>query len=248
MRLATALASALDPVRFAQQVGMDCDPWQAQLLRSRSDRILVNCSRQSGKSTVAALLAVHVALHEPNSLILVVGPSERQSKELFLKALSFYRGAGRPVVAESENKLTLELENGSRVVSLPGKASTIRGFSGVRLLILDEAAQIEDEAYSALRPMLAVSGGGIIAMSTPWGRRGWWYEAWHSKERWTRFEVPATDCPRISKEFLEEELRSQGQWVFAQEYECKFMDAARSVFRGEDIDRIVREEIEAWKL
>ena len=67
-----------------------------------------------------------------------------------------------------------------------------------------------DELYMAVRPMLAVSGGRLVAMSTPFGTRGWWYEAWESSEPWERYEVPATMCPRISAEFLEEERRSMG--------------------------------------
>lgn len=248
LSLAGALARALDPVKLCQTIGMEPDPWQAELLRSNADRILVNCHRQSGKSLVAALLAIHIALHESAALVLIMSPSERQSRELFAKVLVIYRAAGRPVSADAENKLSLELENGSRIVCLPGKASTIRGFSAVRLLIIDEAAQVEDELYSAVRPMLAVSNGRLIAMSTPWGKRGWWYFAWTSRERWLRFEVPATECPRISAEFLEEERRTHGEWDYRQEYLCQFEDSARSVFRGDDIDRIIREEVEAWTL
>ena len=39
--------------------------------------------------------------------------------------------------------------------------------------------------------MLAVSKGRLIAMSTPFGARGWWYEAWKSEDTWERYEVLA---------------------------------------------------------
>ncbi|MDQ5829410.1 MAG: hypothetical protein M3324_05970, partial [Actinomycetota bacterium] len=102
----------------------------------------------------------------------------------------------------------LELENGSRIVTLPGSEKTIRGFSGTSLLILDEAARVEDELYFAIRPMLAVSGGAMMMLSTPYGKRGVFYEEWSSGEGWERYEVPAGRCPRISREFLEEEERA----------------------------------------
>jgi hypothetical protein len=215
--MARDLAVGLDPVSFARQVGLAADPWQADFLRSTERRILLNCSRQAGKSTVTALLAVHTALYEPGALVLLLSPSLRQSQELFRKALDVYRGLEHPVPIEAESALRLELVGGSRIVSLPGKEATIRGFSGVRLLAIDEAARVPDELYFTIRPMLAVSGGRLVALSTPFGTRGWWYEAWRSPEPWVRFKVPAQDCPRISPEFLAEEQRTMGAWWFAQE-------------------------------
>jgi hypothetical protein len=242
------LLIALAPVEMAHAADLAPDPWQAQLLRSAAPRVLLNCSRQAGKSTMAATLAVHAALYEPPSLVLLLSPSLRQSQELFKKALSCYRSAGGSVPSKTESALRLELENGSRIISLPGKQDTVRGFSGVRLLVVDEAARVPSELYFAVRPMLAVSGGRLLALSTPFGTRGWWYEAWRSKEPWERYEVSATQCPRITQEFLDEERRAMGEWWFAQEYECQFLDAETQPFGREDIERAFEEEVEPWDL
>src|SRR5215203_6670706 len=118
--IAADLAAGLDPVVLAHRVGLEPDPWQADVLRSVAPRQLLNASRQSGKSTTVALLNVHTALYEPDSLCLMLSPSLRQSGELFKKAAGIYRDLGRPVPADSETALTLTLENGSRIVSLPG--------------------------------------------------------------------------------------------------------------------------------
>src|SRR5581483_11153172 len=224
-----------DPVRLARAAGITPDPWQVDMLRSVAPRMLLNCSRQSGKSTTTAVLAVHTALYEPASLVLLLSPTLRQSQELFRKALDVYRAAARPVPAEAESALRLELENGSRIISLPGKEHSIRGYSGVRLLAIDEAARVPDDLYYSVRPMLAVSGGRLLALSTPFGTRGWWYESWRSEEAWERYEIPATACPRISADFLAEEQRSMGQWWFDQEYGCRFLDAQTQAFSREDI-------------
>src|SRR5215212_9514285 len=172
------LTVALDRVAFAKKLGITPDPWQRDLLRSTSDRILLNCSRQSGKSTMTAVIALHRALYYPGSLILCLAPALRQSQELFGKVLGFYRDLGRPVSPQAERKLSLELENGSRIVTLPGTEKTIRGFSGTALLVLDEAARVADELYFAVKPMLAVSGGALMMLSTPYGKRGVFYEEW----------------------------------------------------------------------
>ena len=246
--LASDLAMALDPTHLVKAAGLKPDDWQVRALRSGASRMLLNCSRQSGKSTVSAALAVHTALYEPGSLVLLLSPSLRQSQELFRKALDFYRAAAQPERPEAESALRLELANGSRIVSLPGKEGTIRGYSGVRLLVIDEAARVPDGLYFSVRPMLAVSGGRLMALSTPFGTRGWWYEAWQSTEAWDRFEVPATACPRIRPEFLAEEQRTLGEWWYRQEYECTFLDAQSQAFRREDVDRAFSDEVSVWRL
>jgi hypothetical protein len=246
--LAQDLLLGLDPVEMARAAGLDPDPWQTQLLRSRERRVLLNCSRQAGKSTMAALLAVHTAVYEPSSLVLLLSPSLRQSQELFKKALACYRDLASPIPSITESALRLELENGSRIVSLPGKQDTVRGFSGVRLLIVDEASRVSGDLYFSIRPMLAVSGGRLLALSTPFGTRGWWYDTWRSAEPWERYEVPASRCPRISASFLEEERRTMGEWWYAQEYECQFLDGETQPFGREEIDRAFEEEVQPWVL
>jgi hypothetical protein len=251
MGIATDLALALDPVQFASAtLGMYPDPWQRRVLRSTAPRILLNAARQSGKSTTVGILATHTVLYEPDSLVLLLSPTLRQSAELFKKCLAVYRSVEHPVPSESETALTLTLQNGSRIVSLPGQEANIRGYSGVRLLIVDEASRVPNELYASARPMLAVSGGRLLALSTPFGTRGWWYEAWVSGDRepWQRYEVPATQVPRISPEFLEEERRTVGPWWYQQEYMCRFLDAETQAFRREDIDKAFEEEVQAWEL
>jgi hypothetical protein len=233
--LRTAEQPAPSPIQFAKRTGIIVDPWQAAVLTSDAPRILLNCSRQSGKSTITALLGLHTALYQPGSLVLLVSRAERQSKELFRKALAAYRTLDRPVDPEAENKLELELVNGSRIVALPGSEGTIRSFSGVRLLLVDEASRVPDETYFAVRPMLAVSGGRIVAMSTPFGRRGWFWEAWDQGDGWERVQITAPKCPRITPEFLAEERAIMPAWWFNQEYLCEFEADAGAVFSGEAI-------------
>jgi hypothetical protein len=241
--LAEDLKLALDRPAFATRLGLEPDPWQERLLRSTTDRELLNCSRQSGKSTMSGVIALHRALYHPGSLILCLAPALRQSQELFGKIAGFYRDLGRPVSALGERKLSLELENGSRIVTLPGSEKTIRGFSGAALLILDEASRVADELYFAVRPMLAVSGGALMMLSTPYGKVGVFFEEWTEGKGWERYEVPAAECPRISGEFLAEERTSLPTRVFRQEYECSFEETEDQVFGYEEIERAMTDEI-----
>lgn len=233
--LAADLLAALDPAALCTKVGMVPDPWQLAVLRSTSRRICLVCARQAGKSWTSAVLAVWRAAYQPGSLVLMVAPALRQSQLLFFAALTLYRQLGRPVLSESENQTSLTLENGSRIVSVPGSEQTIRGFSAVDLLILDEASRIADEVLAAVTPMVAVSGGQILAESTPKGRRGWFYEI-SQNPRWEHYVVPATECTRISPAFLAEERADRGDFYFRQEYLCDFVDATGQYFPTEDID------------
>ncbi len=245
--LAADLAMSLDPVRLSQAAGITPDAWQASVLRSSAPRLLLNCSRQSGKSTTVGTLAMHTALYVPHALVLIVSPSKRQSEELFRKCLHLYRALGRPAPALSEGALHLELENGSRIVALPGKEDTIRAFSGVTLLAIDEAARVEDDLYRSVRPFLAVSGGRLVAMSTPFGKRGWWHKEWtEGGPGWERYEVPATECPRIPPEFLAEERRSLGPFWFRQEYECQFSENGEQLFSYEMVTAAITPDVAAW--
>jgi hypothetical protein len=176
------LRLALDRVAFTEELGIVPDGWQEQFLRSSADRVLLNCARQSGKSTMSALIALHRALYHPDSLVLCLAPALRQSQELFGKIAGFYRDLGRPVAPQGERKLSLELENDSRIITLPGSEKTIRGYSGAALLLVDEASRVDDGLYYAIRPMLAVSGGSLMMLSTPYGKRGIFYEEWTGGE------------------------------------------------------------------
>jgi hypothetical protein len=237
------LKLALDRVAFARAAGLEPDEWQRRLLRSTSDRLLLNCSRQSGKSTMTAVITLHRAIYHPGSLILCLAPALRQSQELFAKVLDFYRNLARPAPPSAERKLSLELENGSRIVTLPGTEKTIRGFSGASLLVLDEASRVDDELYFAVKPMLAVSGGALMMMSTPYGKRGIFFEEWTGGGGWERYEVPADKCPRITEEFLEEERASLPPWVYRQEYECSFEETEDQVFTTDLVERAVSSDV-----
>jgi hypothetical protein len=159
-----------------------------------------------------------------------------------------YATLGRPVPAESENKLSLELENGSRILSIPSTEATVRGLSSVRLLVLDESSRIPDSFYGAVLPFLAVSDGRLALLSTPWGRRGFFFDAYQHRDEWFYREVPGAACKRISPEFLAEQRRKTGAYFFAQEWECQFNDSVTGAFRSADIDAAVVEDDDAWNL
>jgi terminase large subunit-like protein len=242
---AESLALALDPVLLARRTLIEPDPWQAQLLRSRARQSLLLCCRQAGKSLTSALIAVDEAIHRPPALVLLLAPALRQSQELYRRVRSTLAAAGDlapPVIEESA--LRLELANGSRIVALPGKEATIRGYSSVALLVVDEAARVADDLYHAVRPMLAVSRGRLVLLSTPFGKRGFFHhEFTEGGPGWERVKITAPEVPRIDPRWLGEERNRIGDWWYRQEYLCEFVETDDQVFGYDDVMRAVSSDV-----
>ena len=230
-------ARALDPTLIARDVGLEqLDPWQSKLIDDPPKRLLCCCGRQVGKSTAASVCALHAAIYNAPSTIVLISPSLRQSVELYRTLHAMYsRLPGRPA-AQYETLTRLELENGSRIISFPGGERTIRGLAAVDLLVIDEAARVDEETVAATRPMLAVSNGSLFALSTPAGKQGWFYEQWVRGIGWHRISIKSTDCPRISPDFLQGERDALGPLVFSQEYLCEFHDPVGAAFMTELLD------------
>jgi hypothetical protein len=192
---------------------------------------------------VAAAVAAVEAIVRPQSLVLLLSPSERQSGELASKSFGYYDALGRPVPARKRTELQLHLTNGSRIIALPENEKTIRGYSGARLLVVDEASRVSDGLYRSVRPMLAVSRGRLLALSTPFGRRGWFFDEWQGNGYWERVKITADQCARIPHAFLAEERRALGERWFRQEYLCVFEEMVDALFCYSDIQAALSDDV-----
>jgi hypothetical protein len=166
---------------------------------------------------------------------------------LFKEVHTFWSKLSGAPDAKQESLTRMELSNGSRIISLPGSERTVRGYSA-SLVIVDEAARCSDELIGAVRPMLAAApdGGRFICLSTPAGKRGFFYEQWVHGVSWEKIEVKATDCARIKPEFLAEELAQLGPMVFGSEYLCEFHDAVTSVFSSSLIEQALTDDFQPF--
>ena len=225
----------LDPSLMLADLGFDPEPFQRKLLRSKAERILLLTHRQAGKSTAA--LGIGTALREPGSLILIVSRSQNQADELFRKLSHFYKVLGEPVPTVEDSAHTLALESGSRIVSLPHSPTTIVGYSDPKLIIIDEAARVADETYLSVSPMLLRSRGKLVAMSTPYGKRGWFCAAWHGEaSSWERTIYRASENPRLDAAYLAAERVRLGERWYLQDFECQFLDTDDQLIGGDVIE------------
>jgi hypothetical protein len=224
--------------------GYDPEPKQQALLSGTAPRVLIGACRQWGKSVSAAALAVVEALTVPRALVLLLAPVQRQSAELFGRVTTIYDALGQPVPELRRTRTALELMNGSRVLALPGVAATVRCFSSVRLVIVDEAAFARDELFSAVSPMVSRSQGRLVLLSSAFARRGFFYESWENGGTdWARTKVVAAEVPALDPEFLAAERRTLGPRLYRMEYEFVFSDVLASAFDPDAIERALEKAV-----
>lgn len=237
------------PLDWVQaRLGFTPDLWQAEFLQGVADgkweSVIMNCSRQSGKSEILAILALWMALARPNSLILIVAKQRQANEDIkkvrrwltILKKSLGRKYKGKVVITNmTENKTEFEFANGSRIIGLPDSPDSIRGYSAPVLVIIDEAGMQSDDVFVAVKPMLAVSHGVMVLASTPKGTRGFFCKEYKTNPNYKKFEIPWKECPRIKKEFIEDERLRYGDLFIAQEYECQFVDAISSLFTEQEI-------------
>ncbi|MEQ6898460.1 hypothetical protein [Microbacterium sp. KR10-403] len=191
-----------------------------------------------GKTDTLSYKGLHVGVYEPGRDVLIVSPTQRQSDEMLQRVRAHYRAlAGAPRLVR-DNASELGLANGSRVVSLPGSEGGIRGFSAVRLLIVDEASRVPDDVWASVLPMVSARDGQIIAASTPWGDRGWWAAAFQDEGAdWERTTVSVYESAQYSPERIARTRAAVSSFVWASDYEVRFADVESQAFGTEDVRR-----------
>ena len=248
-----------DPVRWIHDNGLlkdkeghtiILDEEQQRILSPANRRAILLCHRQYGKSSIASLLCFWQALYHPKSLCLLVSPSLRQSSENFRKVSDALDSITPKPELEEDNKLTLQFDNGSRILSLPGSEKTVRGFTSPDLIFVDEASEADDELFAALFPMFTSNPNGrMILASTPKGRRGFFYRLWSDPAPgWTKIMKRASENPRLDPEILAEARHALPDWEYRQEYECEFVSDEFALFDDERIKKALSydfEEIDA---
>ncbi len=214
------LAYAIDPALWVQkELGVTPAEWQSQFLRApQGASIVVLTARQVGKTTAASWAIAHFMLFTPGSLSVIACPAQRQSAEAVRKVHDHLTKVGAKL--KVNNVYGLELENGSRVLALPGSDDSIRGLTVDGWIVADEAARLTNDLISALRPMRARRPQARLAMlSTAWSRTDPFWTAWAGEDTsWLRLKATADVPGLFAPEFLEQERRALGEHNYSREY------------------------------
>lgn len=203
--------------------GLDYDTVQADVLTSYAKgerRLRMETTRQYGKSTTAALLALYQAFTKPKSTILIFSIGLEEAKEVLfrLKELLTQMPILFPPVGDS--KTELQLFNGSRIKCRSANASAGRGWTA-DLLIFDEAEYMPLEVFEGAQATLATKpDAGVLVISTVWSEHSWFWKL-RSNTAYKTFTATADECSRISQEFLKEQEQLLRYEVFRAEYFCE---------------------------
>lgn len=238
------------PSVFVETIlGIDPFDYQKEVLDAGQDRIAFVSGRQVGKSRTAAWMALHHALTNEDSTVLITAPTQRQSSELFNQVKKEMKDAEAVDAdlwgTERETRTVIEFINGSRILCLPtgNNGDNIRGYTA-GLVIVDEAAFIDDNVfYQVLLPMLAVTNGTLALLSTPYGAKGFLFDAFHDEleEDYLKKQVPTYQNPLVDEDFIMNQQAQLSSMDFKQEILGKFVESADSFFHSEIIDRAIED-------
>jgi hypothetical protein len=214
------VAYMLDPALWVRNVlGTEPSPWQEEFLRAKlGASIIVLTARQVGKTTVAGWAIAHFMFHNPGSMNVIVCPSLRQSVEAVRRVRESVVKAGGKL--KTDNVFRIELDNGSRVLALPGSDDSIRGLTVDGWIVADEAARLSEDLIAAVGPMRARKLDARFAMlSTAWSRTDPFWKVWSNGDpAWLRLKATADVYQLYPEEFLARELRTLGEIAFKREY------------------------------
>jgi phage FluMu gp28-like protein len=228
-----SILELIDPVVWLEAyTGFKPYPYQAKVLRDYKIRLrVIRKSRQIGMTTAVAQEAIWKAYTGDNRVILIVSPSDRQSKILMNKITATI-GKNRKLLENvvRRNRNELELSNGSVIISLPNNPDRLRGFSATDIY-LDEAAHFLNDGpvMAAIRPMLIATNGSFTIISTPFGKRGLFWDQYriavHKRKGAKAYDLcPSTICPLITKERMQQERENLTELEFKQEYLGEFIE------------------------
>jgi Terminase large subunit, T4likevirus-type, N-terminal len=231
-----ATCEDLDPVFLFERVIGAPDPWQSELLHAEDEFILVLASRQVGKSTTIACIVW--SLLAKGKFIVLCAPSQRQAAELYKKVMGFRNRSH--IMSIRSTQTELELSNGGRLVCAPSSSDTIRGYSAVDLICLDEAAFADDETITALMPMRA-ENGKIFMSTTPNGARGFFYEVW-KEGKVRRINARSVEIPRLARKVAFDKAHLPSV-KFEVEHLCSFIGSGRPYFNPVAIEAALSQEV-----
>ncbi len=243
----------VNPVLFARELlRIELMAFQTAALNPATMRGILNCSRQAGKTLAMAIKAVHLTFTVARTNVLVLAATLDQAGRFFRVIEEQLGQLGVRIERDGVHKYSAVLRNGSSIVALSA-GQKFRGLSAVHLLLVDEAAEVPDEAFHAVTPMLSTTAGqgpgGIWLMSTPQGKRGFFWDIWsEGGEGWKRICIPATEVPRFTPEWLAEERARKGELRFRQEYLCEVVDTPDSLFREDLVRRAISKNVPRLRL
>ena len=213
----------LSPAEWAESVlHFHPDTKQVDVLNHDAHRLILCCARQWGKSTIIAIKALHFAIHNPGTEILITADTEDHGGIIVGKIAAYAASLAIPTRRAHGKKYSVLLPNGSTIFAVAATERAVVGYTA-SIVIVDEAAITPDAVISYLSRTLSRTNGRLWLLSTPRGQIGLFCAIWHDESpTWHRVKATVDDAPYISPDFLEEQRRLFPD-IFRQEFYCEFL-------------------------
>ena len=220
---------------------------QAEVLDTDAKYLALCCNRQWGKTTTIAIKSLHRALTRPDQSIVILSRSKHQAAILIRIAQRYLPKLKIRLRRVLGFEYSLEFPNGSSIIAVAHNGDTSVG-NTANVLVVDEAALVQDNVYWSVSAAVARTKGSIWLMSTPRRQAGFFYNIWHNDDkRWTRILSPVTDCPEIDPDYLEMQKRAD-PIKYRQDFLCEFIQAADRLTNRETIERMFQVDHGQWWL
>jgi hypothetical protein len=245
-----------DPVHFMRKycyiqhpqrgrIQFNLYPFQEKVLTLMRDNpySIILKSRQLGISTLSAGYSLWLMVFHKDKNILCIATKQETAKNMVTKVKFMYENlpSWLKIDAEENNKLTLRLTNGSQIKATSASSDAGRS-EAVSLLLIDEAAFIDNigEIWASAQQTLA-TGGGCIALSTPYGTGNWFHQTWARAEAaendFLPIKLPWYVHPERDQTWRDKQDELLGDpRMAAQECDCDFSTSGDIVFYPEYIE------------
>lgn len=236
---------ANDPVYFVENyikivhvdrglIPFEMYPFQENIVRTIHSNRFTICKlpRQSGKSTTMISYLLHHVLFNQDKKVAILANKLTTARELLQRLKKSYENLPKWLqqgIVEW-NKLSIHLENGSKVIASSTSSSAVRGDT-YSIILLDEFAfvpnNIAEDFFNSVYPTIS-SGKStkVVVVSTPKGMN-MFYKMWKNAEKeknsYVPIEVHWNEIPGRDQKFKEETIRNTSERQWMQEFECTFL-------------------------
>ena len=247
---------ATDPVHFMKKycfiqhpqrgrIQFSLFPFQEKVLKLFQDNpyAMILKARQLGLSTLVAAYSLWTMLFHKDKNILCIATKQETAKNIVTKVKFMFENlpSWLKIDADENNKLNLRLRNGSQIKATSAASDAGRS-EAVSLLLVYEAAFIENigEIWASAQQTLA-TGGGCIALSTPYGTGNWFHQTWvraeNKENEFLPIKLPWWVHPERDEAWRERQDELLGDpRMAAQECDCDFSTSGDVVFYSEFVE------------
>jgi len=200
----------------------------------------------SGKSTTTVSFLLHYAIFNEKASIAILANKQSSAKDIISRLQVSFENLPdwmQPGV-KSWNKTSVELDNGSKIITASTSASSVRGGS-YNVIFLDEFAFVPNNiALNFMNSVYPTISSGretkVIICSTPQGMN-YFYKMWDESIKrlndYIPLEINWNDVPGRDEEWKQKTINNlgggqTGQRAFDQEFSCSFLGSSDTLISG----------------